>query len=232
MNTKLVSIIVLIVAVLLICPASRAQDVNSPAAKDVNSTAVVELKPIELPKPQMEGGKPLMQALKERKTSREFSSEKLPLQVLSNMLWAANGINRPDGKRTAPTAMNKQEIDVYVALAEGLYLYDAKENKLIGVLAKDLREATGKQPFVKDAPVNLVFVADYAKMGNMPDSQKDFYAATDTGYVSQNVYLYCASEGLATVVRGMVDKPACSAAMKLRADQKIILAQTVGYPKK
>jgi nitroreductase len=240
MNTRLFSAVILVLTVLLVYPQSRAQDVNAPAAKDVNSTVVKdvnvageqELKPIELPKPQMEGGKPLMQALKERKTSREFSSEKLPPQVLSNMLWAANGINRPDGKRTAPTARNKQEIDVYVALEQGLYLYDAKANILVPVLAEDVRAATGKQPFVKDAPVNLVFVADYAKMGDMPVDQKDFYAATDTGYVSQNVYLYCASEGLATVVRGMVDRPACQAAMKLRSDQKIILAQTVGYPKK
>ena len=251
MNTKLFGAVVLVLAGLLIWPVQTfAEDVNLPVAKDVNSTstsakATVDeaamdvnaggeqvLKAIELPKPQMEGGKPLMQALKDRKTSREFSSEKLPLQVLSNMLWAANGVNRPDGKRTAPTAMNKQEIDVYVAMAEGLYLYDAKANTLVGVVAEDIRAATGKQPFVKDAPVNLVFVADYAKMGGMPDSVKDFYAATDTGYVSQNVYLYCASEGLATVVRGMVDKPACQAAMKLRADQKVILAQTVGYPKK
>jgi nitroreductase len=148
------------------------------------------------------------------------------------MLWAACGVNRPDGKRTAPTAMNKQEIDVYVALEQGLYLYDAKANTLVPILAEDIRAATGKQPFVKDAPVNLIFVADYAKMAAMPDDQKDFYAATDTGFISQNVYLFCASEGLATVVRGYVDRAECHSAMKLRPDQKIILAQTVGYPKK
>jgi nitroreductase len=229
MNAKM--IIVLLGAVLFVCPMQiLAADANSTGTKDVNSAAV--LKNIELPKPQTEGGKPLMQALKERKTSREFSSEKLPLQVLSNMLWAACGVNRGDGKRTAPTAMNKQEIDVYVALDDGLYLYDAVSNKLVGIVGRDIRETTGKQPFVKDAPVNLVYVADYAKMGNMPMAQKDFYAATDTGYVSQNVYLYCASEGLATVVRGMVDRDLLTAVMKLRSDQKIILAQTVGYPKK
>jgi SagB-type dehydrogenase family enzyme len=190
-------------------------------------------KTMQLPAPQMEGGKPLMQALKARCTQREFSSEALPPQELSNLLWAACGINRPDkGLRTAPTAMNKQEIDVYVALAEGLYLYDAKANALNLVLAQDLRGATGKQPFVKDAPVNLVFVADYAKMGNGPKEMKDFYSATDTGYISENVYLYCASAGLATVVRGMVDRDALPKAMNLRADQKVILAQTVGYPKK
>ncbi len=240
MNTKLLSAIMLL-AVLLVWPVQIwAEDVNSTTAKDVSATATVqvkpppaqELKPIELPKPQTDGGKPLMQALKDRKTSREFSPEKLPLQVLSNMLWAANGVNRPDGKRTAPTAMNKQEIDVYVALEQGLYLYDANAHILLPVLAGDIRAATGKQPFVKDAPINLVFVADYAKMGSVPDDQKEFYAATDTGFISQNVYLYCASEGLATVVRGYVDKQVCHSAMKLRADQKIILAQTVGYPKK
>jgi SagB-type dehydrogenase family enzyme len=190
-------------------------------------------KAIGLLKPQMDGGKPLMQALKERKTSREFSSEKLPLQTLSNMLWAANGINRPDSKKhTAPTAMNCQEIDIYVALADGLYLYDANSNILQPILAEDIRAATGPQPFVKDAPVNLVFVSDYSKMRRGSDEDKAFYSATDTGFISQNVYLYCASEGLATVVRAYVDKPALAKVMKLRDNQKIILAQTVGYPKK
>lgn len=201
-------------------------------AADSNSAPAAAIKSIDLPKPVMTGGKPLMEALKNRKTSREFSSEKLPLQVLSNLLWAADGINREDGKRTAPTAMNKQEIDIYVVMQDGVYLYDAKTNKLIGVLAGDLREATGKQDFVKEAPVNLLFVADYEKMDGMPADAKDFYSATDTGYISQNVYLFCASENLATVVRGWVDKDACKTAMKLKDTQKIILTQTVGYPKK
>ena len=191
-----------------------------------------ELKPIELLKPQMSGGMPLMQALKARSSSREYDSKTLPLQVLSNMLWAAWGINRPDGKRTAPSAMNLQEIDVYVALAEGLYLYDAKANILKPVLSEDLRAMTGGQPFVKDAPVNLVFVADYSRMDRITSRDRAFYSAANTGFISQNVYLFCASEGLATVVRGYVDKPALARAMKLRPDQKVILAQTVGYPKK
>jgi SagB-type dehydrogenase family enzyme len=231
MNKKMFLTIVLLVGVLFVYPVQIfAADANSAAVKEANAPATI--KSIELPKPKMEGGKPLMEALKERKTSREFSSEKLPLQVLSNLLWAADGINRPDGKRTAPTAMNKLEIDVYVAMADGLYLYDPKENKLVAVLGEDIRAATGKQPFVKDAPVNLVFVSDYAKFGNIPEDQKAFYSATDTGYISQNVYLFCASEGLATVVRAYVDKPALATTMKLRSDQKVILAQTVGYPKK
>ena len=148
------------------------------------------------------------------------------------MLWAANGINRPESDhRTAPSAMNMQEIDIYVAKADGLYLYDAKENILRQILKEDLRAMTGKQIFVKDAPVNLIFVADSFKMGKISGSGIDFYAATDTGFISENVYLFCASEGLATVVRGLVDKPALAKAMKLRSDQKIILTQTVGYPK-
>jgi len=190
-------------------------------------------KAIPLPAPQMDGGKPLMQALKARCTTREFSGEAISMQELSNLLWAACGVNRPEkGLRTAPTAMNRQEIDVYVALFDGLYLYDAKANALGFVLARDVREATGKQPFVKDAPVNLVFVADYARMGEGPKEMKDFYSAMDTGYISENVYLYCASAGLATVARGWVDKEALAKAMNLGPDQKIILAQTVGYPKR
>jgi SagB-type dehydrogenase family enzyme len=199
----------------------------------VSVTGAEEMKGIALPKPKTEGGMPLMQALAERKTDREFSPEKLPPQVLSDLLWAAAGINRPDsGRRTSPTARNCQEIDVYVATAEGLYLYDPKKNELAPVVAGDLRALTGKQPFVKDAPVNLIFVADLAKMANFQPKDREFYAATDTGYVSQNVYLYCASAGLATVVRGYVDREPLAKAMNLRPDQKVILAQTVGYPKK
>ena len=192
-----------------------------------------EIKPIKLLAPQTEGGKPLMQALKERKSSREFSSKDLPLQVISDMLWAAYGINRLDsGHRTAPSAMNMQEIDIYVAKADGLYLFDAKANSLIPVLTEDIRALTGKQPFVKDAPINLIYVADLSKMSRLSAGDIDFYAAADTGFISENVYLFCASFELATVVRGMLDKPALAKAMKLRPDQKIILAQTVGYPKK
>lgn len=192
-----------------------------------------DLKPIELPAPNTTGGKPLMEALSMRSTSREFSDEKLPMQVISDLLWAACGVNRPEsGKRTAPTAMNMQEIDVYVAMAEGLYLYDAAKHMLTPVLGEDIRAATGRQDFVGAAPVNLVYVADLSKMTRGDEEQKKFYSATDTGFIGQNVYLFCASQGLVTVVRGAVDKEALAAAMKLRPDQKVVLAQTVGYPKK
>jgi SagB-type dehydrogenase family enzyme len=196
-------------------------------------TFAEEPQPIQLSKPQTEGGRPFMQVLKDRKSSREFGSEKLPAQVLSNLLWAAFGVNRPDsGKRTAPSARDWQEIDVYVAAADGLYLFDANAHLLKPVLAEDLRAMTGLQPFVKEVPLNLIYVADFSRMGSATNEQKEFYSAADTGFIAQNVYLYCASEGLATVVRGLVDKPALAKAMKLRTDQKITLVQSVGYPKK
>ena len=192
-----------------------------------------ELKEIKLPAPQVDGGRPLMQALKERQSLREFGTEKLPLQVLSNLLWAADGVNRPDvKKRTAPSAVNWQNIDIYVALAEGLYLYDPLEHSLKPILGEDIRALTGRQDFVKDVPLNLVYVADFAKITRGTEEDKNFYSAAHTGFISQNVYLYCASEGLATVVRGMVDREALAKALKLRPDQKVMLAQSVGYPKK
>jgi SagB-type dehydrogenase family enzyme len=191
------------------------------------------LKPLELPAPQTSGGKPLLEALKDRHSTREFSPEKLSAQVLSNLLWAAFGVNRPDSsKRTAPSAMNWQEIEIYVATSEGLYVYEAKANRLNPILAEDVRAATGTQPYVKDAPVNLVYVADLSKTGRANAEDRTLYTAADTGFIAQNVYLYCASEGLAAVVRGSIDRPALARAMNLRPDQKIILAQTVGYPKK
>jgi len=189
--------------------------------------------PVQLLKPQMEGGRPIMQVLKDRSSSRSFSTERLSLQVLSNLLWAAFGINRPDsGKRTAPSAMNSQEIDIYVATADGLYLYDAKAQQLQSILSEDIRAMTGRQPFVNEAPVNLIYVADLSRMGSASKEDKELYSAADTGFISENVYLYCTSEGLATVVRGSIDRSSLAKAMKLRPDQKIILAQTVGYPKK
>ncbi|MCX6339585.1 MAG: nitroreductase family protein [Candidatus Aureabacteria bacterium] len=196
------------------------------------ATAAGKLEPVQLVKPQTSGGKPLLEALAKRKSTRAFDARKLPPQVLSNLLWAACGVNRLEsGKRTAPSAMNHQEIAVYAATADGLYLYNAKDHRLDPVFAEDIRARAGEQPFVKTAPVVLIYVADHSLMGDTPRDSRDFYSATDTGFISQNVYLYCASEGLATVVLGWVDKPALAKAMKLRDDQKIILTQPVGYPK-
>lgn len=191
-----------------------------------------EGEPIQLPPPQTEIGVPLMQALKLRQSSRSFDTRPLPVQELSNLLWAADGINRPEsGKRTAPSARNFQEVDVYVALPEALYLYEAKTHSLAPVVAEDLRAMTGVQAFVADAPLNLVYVADLARMGNASEDDKRLYSGTDVGVIAQNVYLYCASQGLAVVVRASVDRAPLAEAMKLRPEQRIILSQTVGYPK-
>jgi len=196
------------------------------------SASAQDLNPIRLPSPQTEIGKPLMQALKLRQTSRSFDSKPLPLQELSNLLWAADGVNRPEsGKRTAPSAMNWQEVDIYVALPETLYLYEPKSHSLTPVIAQDLRGATGRQSFVKDAPLNLVYVLDAARMRNASEENKTIWGAADVGFIAQNVYLYCASQGLAVVGRGLVDRSSLAEAMKLRPEQRIILAQTVGYPK-
>jgi len=194
-----------------------------------------ESKVIKLPVPQTDGGRPLMQVLKARQTAREFGPEtKLPMQVLANLLWAADGVNRPDGKRTAPSAVNWQNIDIYVAMADGLYLYDAPQNALKVLLTEDVRAATGQQAFVKAVPLNLVYVADYSKAksakGENPNA--DAWSAAGAGFISQNVYLFCASEGLATVVRGMFDREALGKMLNLRPDQKVVLTQSVGYPKK
>ncbi|MCI0513238.1 SagB/ThcOx family dehydrogenase [candidate division KSB1 bacterium] len=165
--------------------------------------------------------------------SRFWGSKGLTPEVLSDLLWAAFGINRPtSGKRTAPSAMNTQEIEIYLALADGLYLYDPQNHALKLMVAQDLRALTGKQDFVQSAPLNLVYVADFARLSRQNDEQKIFYSAVNTGFISENVYLFCSSAGLATVVRGYVEKETLAPAMKLRPEQKIMLAQTVGFPKK
>lgn len=192
-----------------------------------------EMKVRTLPDPQTGGGKPLMQALKERRTTRSYSNSVLTHQQLSNLLWAAFGINRPEtGKRTAPSAYNQQEIDVYVATAEGLFLYDAGDHDLKDVLSEDIRALTGRQKYVGSAAVNLIYVADYSRMGKMKDdAHKDFYAAADAGFIGQNVYLFCASEGLDTVVRGSIDREALAKKIGLTSSQRIMLAQCVGKKK-
>lgn len=172
-----------------------------------------------------------MQALKQRQTVREFSPKQLPPQLLSDLLWAGFGINRPaTGGRTAPSTMNAQELDLYVAMADGLYLYQAKEHRLARLLAEDVRGQTGGQPFVKEAPVALIYVADLSCLAKAKPEDRERYAGIDTGFVSQNIYLFCASAGLATVVHEL-DRAALAQTMRLRPDQRIILAQAVGFPK-
>ncbi len=188
---------------------------------------------IPLPPPHMSGGQPLLDVLRERKSTREFASQRLSLDLLSDLLWAANGYNRPEIKhRTAPTAHDRQEIDIYVALETGLYLYDAEANLLRTISSHDLRAATGEQDFVATAPLDLIYVADLARMEDAADrAETKFYSAIDAGFIAQNVYLFCASQGLATVVRGLVPRPRLAAMMGLRPSQRIIVAQSIGFPR-
>jgi SagB-type dehydrogenase family enzyme len=184
---------------------------------------------IKLPPPRMDRPATLMTSLKNRRSSRTFSGVDLSRETISDLLWAACGVNRPDGRRTAPSAKNWQEIDVYVAMESGLYLYNAGENSLDLVKKEDLRALCGKQGFTQDAPVNLIYVADQSRMSrDTPENL--FSAAADTGFISQNVYLYCAAEGLSTVVLGWVDAPSLAKAMGLEDAQRVILTQPVGYP--
>lgn len=187
------------------------------------------LEPIQLPAPQKTGGMSLMEALANRHSDRAFSPRALEPQVLSNLLWAAFGVNREDGRRTAPSAVNWQEVTIYITLPGGAYRYNPQENRLDPVAADDLRAATGQQPFPATAPLNLVYVADYSRMGDA-GIESEVYAGMDTGFIAQNVYLYCASAGLSTVVRAMVDREALGKALHLSATQHVTLCQTVGYP--
>jgi SagB-type dehydrogenase family enzyme len=185
---------------------------------------------IPLPPAQKTGGMPLMEALQLRKSQRSFSSKELSSQQLSNLLWAAYGINRPDGFRTVPAARNWYEYDIYVLKSDGWFLYEVPNHALLKMGNEDLRIYGGTQDFVKAAPVILVFVADFDRMTGATDDVRKFYSAIDVGYISQNVYLWCASEGLATIILGQVDKPKVHEVLKLKPAQQVILSQPVAYP--
>ncbi|MDF1558612.1 MAG: nitroreductase family protein [Bacteroidales bacterium] len=196
---------------------------------------MLDAQDLSLPAPMTAGGKPLMDALSERQSSRSFSDRELSLQQLSDLLWAAWGINRSaDGQRTAPSSHNRQEMDVYVTLKSGLYLYDAGDNLLKQIHGRDIRALTGIQDFPALVPVNLVYVADLTKRGLKEDqaiTDTDLLSSwANTGFMAQNVYLYCASAGLSTVIRAMVPRQDLAAAMMLKPWQTIILAQTIGLP--
>ncbi len=188
---------------------------------------VPQLKPMSLPPPQLTAGKPLMQVLQQRKTTREMEPDKLSRQQLSNLLWAGFGINRPqEGRRTAPSAMNAQEVDLYVAFPEGLFLYEPSANELKPIMAKDLREKTG-QSFSKDASLVLILVADLTRLAKAKPDMRLSYATFDGGCISQNIYLYCASEGLATCVYDL-NRTAVAEALGLKSEQHVVMAQAVG----
>ncbi len=200
-------------AVLSAAPSLAAQDVSE--------------RPLPPPRPDI--GKPLMQALKLRKSTREYSDRPIAEQILSELLWAAFGINRPSGDRTAPYWRHIMVIDVYAAMADGVWLYEPKRHALIRHLSSDIRAQTGTQDFVGHAPLNLVYVAHGERMQDISPTDRRLYASVDTGFIGQNVYLYCASEGLASVFRGAVDYKKLARLMQLGPDQFVTFAQTVGY---
>jgi SagB-type dehydrogenase family enzyme len=185
---------------------------------------------LALPPPSQSGGLPLLDSLAARRSSRCFRSQPLPLQVLSTLLWAANGINRPDtGGRTAPSALNAREISIYAALSAGVYVYEPNAHVLNLVSDIDARRVTGYQDLVDDAPLDLIFVADHAEQLLVPSNLRSVYAAVSAGAVAQNAALYCSSVGLGAVVRGWFDRAAIAKALGLRQSQEVVLTQTVGY---
>lgn len=185
---------------------------------------------IKLPAPTKTGGMPVVQAIAERKTSRTFSDRELPPATLSTLLWVADGISRPDGRRTIPTGHNVQDVDVYVILKSGAYRYDEKAHALVLVAAGDFHRIAAKQSFAQTAPVNLYFVQDVARAKKTDAMSQLRFGGIHTGAALQNVYLYCTSEGLATVAREQNDYAELSKVFKLSPTQRIILAQSVGYP--
>jgi SagB-type dehydrogenase family enzyme len=180
----------------------------------------------------MKGGMALMEALNRRHSAREFAKAELPLQLLSDLLWAASGINRPGSNgRTWPSALNAQEIDLYAALSSGAYLYDPATHSLNLAAGADLRRITGYQDFVDEAPLDLVLVANYSRMKLVPTSQRESFASVAAGTIVENAYLFAASAGLSTVIRAWIDRDAIASALGLDHDQYVLLSQTVGFPK-
>ncbi len=199
------------------------------AAAAAIPTSAAQMKPMALPAPRREGGRPLLSALNLRHSTRAYSSRALSMQTLSDLLWAAFGVNRPSGDRTAPYWRHIMVIDIYLAMADGVWLYEPKAHELQFYLPDDIRAQTGTQDFVAAAPLNLVYVAHGERMQDLKAEDRRLYSSVDTGFIGQNVYLFCASEGLASVFRGAVDYAKLAEAMKLPDQQFVTFAQTVGY---
>ena len=192
-----------------------------------------DLQTIQLNTPDKTRGSATMKALSDRRSNREYDNKQLSLQDLSDLLWAANGINRPDGRRTAPTAMNRQEIDVYVIREDGAYLYDAQAHALKPIAKGDYRDAVaGSQDFVKAAPVSLLMVINLSKLGDPNAENTRLMGSVDAGIVSQNINIFCAAVGLSTVPRGSMDHDKLKQVLKLDDTQMPIMNNPVGYPKK
>ena len=192
-----------------------------------------ELQVIKLGGPNKSRGSAVMKALSERHSERAYDAKDISLQDLSDLLWAANGVNRSDGRRTAQSAMNRQEIDVYVIRKDGAYLYDAGNHALKPVAPGDYRKAVaGGQDFAASAPVCIVLVANLEKLGNASDENTRLLAAMDAGIVCQNINVFCSAAGLSTVPRASMDKNELKKALKLSDTQLLTLNNPVGYPKK
>ena len=207
---------------------------NQPEAKAEKSVTEIPADSIiKLLEPDKTLDVSLMQALSDRASQREFADKQISLEDLSSLLWAANGVNREDGKRTAPSAVNAQDVDIYVCMASGAYLYDAKQSQLTRITTEDLRPAVcGKQPM--EAPVFLVMVADISRYPEGLASQRQLvesFACMDAGYVSGNIGLYCAAAKLATVPRASMDKEALTKSLNLKDTQIPLLNNPVGYMK-
>jgi nitroreductase len=186
---------------------------------------------IDLPRPKQTGGLPLFDAIKARHSTREFDGRALPLTTISSLMWAAYGVNRPTGEHTAPSWRHSSEIDVFAVTATGIWRYAPKAHRLLPCLAGDWRAQTGHQDYVGQAPLNLVYVGDLDRMAEGPVEERRLAAYTDAGFIGQNVYLFCASEGLATVFRGLIDRENFARLLGLGKDQVVTYAQTVGFPK-
>ena len=216
-------------AILVLAATLTAQEPATPAAPQPPALEV-----IKLDAPRLDAGIPTMQALKQRRSERKLAETKLSKQQLSEVLWAADGVNREDGHRTAPSAMGKFPVDIYVVLEEGVYLYSPAKHELTPVAQGDFRKQAGTQDYLYAAPLNLVYVADYDKFADVKDAtaeKKVEWACMEVGSQSENVYFYCASEGLATVFRVSIDKEQFGNVIQLRPSQSVIAAQTVGNTK-
>lgn len=202
-------------------------------AVSATPTAVAnkKVRVVGLPQPRSSGGQPLLDVLKTRRSTREFAERPIPQQLLSDLLWAAFGINRDSGDRTAPYWRHVMVLDIYVATANGVWIYDPKANALLPHLSDDIRTHTGTQDFVAAAPLDLVYVAHGERMTDISTEERRLYASVDAGFVGQNVYLFCASEGLATVFRGAVDCAKLGRVLRLPSEQFVTFAQTVGFPR-
>ncbi len=213
------------------CGLGVSQVSASHCAEEERKTSipVQEGEKIQLLTPQTEGGMPFFEALAKRKTTRVFKREMLDLQTLSNLLWAAAGINRPDGRRTAPTALNSQEIFIFVILPNGVYCYQPAENSLLRCAEGNFQNLAGNQNYAKEVPVTFVYVADLNRSNCSPETQES-YARVDCGFIGQNVYLFAAAAGLASVFRGSIDHKALAKLFKLGEKQMVLYAQSIGYP--